>query len=103
MSLCNYFNVFFFRRDCLLPLNLFENILLKISWTENVKLCRHVASYAFDSEVRGFRRNQALTLLSCFYKNTRLVSMLKTAENKDYASLEEYILNQTISVSLLLH
>ena len=66
---------------------------------KNAKLCKHIALYAFNPSVRGFRRYQALSLLSCFYKNTRLISMFKESEDKDYASLEEGILEHTMNVS----
>ncbi len=55
--------------------------------------------HAFNPAVRGFRRNQGISLLSCLYKNTRLLLTFKENNDKDFAELEDKILESTIEVS----
>lgn len=85
-------------RDCLLPISLFENILLKTNWIGNVVLCKQILKLSFDFSVRGFRRNQGLSLLCHFYKNARLLSGLKNICPTEMAELEDEILEHAIEV-----
>lgn len=68
---------FFTKRDCLLPVSLFESLLSKVLWKRNINLVESILPYAFNDSVRWFRRSQAICMLVSFYQNTRLLEQLK--------------------------
>ncbi|XP_015516258.2 myb-binding protein 1A-like protein [Neodiprion lecontei] len=63
---------FFKKRDCVLPPMLFKSVL-NLQWIGNWQLAPLLVEFAFDNEIRPFRRNQALELLDIFYHNNRLI------------------------------
>lgn len=71
---------------------------MKTSWRCNAKLCGRVLTHAFDPSVRGFRKNQGLSLLRSFYKNARLLSTLKEYDAADMVELEKGIIKNSIQV-----
>ncbi|XP_050437310.1 uncharacterized protein LOC126843678 [Adelges cooleyi] len=85
---------FFTKRDCLLPVALFESLLSKVSWDRNLDLLECILPFAFSDAVRWYRRSQAVCILVSFYQNTRLLeqlddkSQLDRIENK----LSDYII-----------
>lgn len=62
---------FFIKRDSLIPIVLFKQIL-QYNWDGNFALIPSLAEYSFNNEIRPFRRSQALELLKLFYNNHRL-------------------------------
>lgn len=66
----NALETFFNKRDSLLPLPLFKNVL-QLSWEGNWCLVPLLVNYAFKNDIRPFRRSQALDLLNIFYCNSR--------------------------------
>ncbi|KAJ9586293.1 hypothetical protein L9F63_020056 [Diploptera punctata] len=62
---------FFTKRDCLHQQNLFKSVL-EIVWEGNWTLVPLLIHFAFDPEIRPFRRNQALYLLTIFFRNRRI-------------------------------
>ncbi|VVC26651.1 Armadillo-type fold,DNA polymerase V,Armadillo-like helical [Cinara cedri] len=85
---------FFTKRDCLLPVSLFESLLSKVSWKRNMHLIEIILPYAFNDSVRWFRRSQAICMLVSFYQNTRLLEQLKDDKQLDKIekNLSEYII-----------
>lgn len=72
---------------------------MKVNWMNNTKICERILSHSFNPAIRGFRRNQGLSLLCCFYKNTRLLSMLKENNDKSFIDLENKISEFAVQVS----
>ncbi|KAF5287040.1 hypothetical protein FQA39_LY16154 [Lamprigera yunnana] len=69
--LTNAITVYFTKRDCLIPYNLFKSIF-QISWEGNCAFAPLIFGFVFEKEIRPFRRNQALELLRIFYSNRRM-------------------------------
>lgn len=63
---------FFKKRDCILSVFFFKNIL-QLCWEGNWMLVPLLVEFAFDNEIRSFRRSQALELLLVFYRNARIL------------------------------
>ncbi|XP_026809583.1 rDNA transcriptional regulator pol5-like isoform X2 [Rhopalosiphum maidis] len=85
---------FFTKRDCLLPVSLFESLLSKVLWKRNINLIESILPYAFNDSVRWFRRSQAICMLVSFYQNTRLLEQLKDDTQLDEIekNLSEFII-----------
>ncbi|XP_072761085.1 myb-binding protein 1A [Anoplolepis gracilipes] len=62
------------KRDCILSLILFKSVL-QLCWEDNWQLALLLVNSAFDSNIRYFRRSQALELLIILYRNNRLLHM----------------------------
>lgn len=62
------------KRDCILSLILFKSVL-QLCWEDNWQLALLLVNSAFDSNIRYFRRSQALELLIILYRNNRLLNM----------------------------
>ncbi|XP_069699003.1 uncharacterized protein Mybbp1A [Periplaneta americana] len=73
---------FFTKRDCLHQLGLFKSVLESV-WDGNWTLVPILINYAFDPEVRPFRRNQALDLLVSFFRNRRLRTASEVAQEAE--------------------
>ncbi|KAK5638318.1 hypothetical protein RI129_012613 [Pyrocoelia pectoralis] len=71
--LSNAIVVYFKQRDCLTPYGLFKSIF-QLNWEGSLKFLPLLFSFVFDTEIRPFRRNQALELLKLFYQNRRVHS-----------------------------
>lgn len=78
--------LFFKKRDSLTPVILFKN-LFQINFDGTVIMLPKLLEFAFNSEIRPFRRNQALDLLRHFYINNRY--LMANKESLD-ASLQEF-------------
>ncbi|KAF5294318.1 hypothetical protein FQR65_LT10771 [Abscondita terminalis] len=64
--LSNALNVYFKQRDCLIPYVLFKSVF-QLQWRGNLVFAPMLFGFAFNNEIRPFRRNQALDLLQIFY------------------------------------
>ncbi|PBC32395.1 Myb-bindingA [Apis cerana cerana] len=87
---------FFKRRDCVLSPLLFKTIL-QLQWEGNWQLAPLLVDFAFDNNIRSFRRGYALEFLTIFYNNSRLVH-LDTKHFDIRMKLEKKICKNTISM-----
>lgn len=87
---------FFKRRDCVLSPLLFKTIL-QLQWEGNWQLAPLLVDFAFDDNIRSFRRGYALEFLTIFYNNSRLVH-LDTKHFDIRMKLEKKICKNTISI-----
>jgi hypothetical protein len=87
-------------RDCLHQPGLFRSVLVNV-WDGNWTLVPILINFAFDPEVRPFRRNQALDLLVAFFSNRRLRTVPDLAESVEprLAEIEKLLSDNTIRVS----
>lgn len=88
---------FFNKRDCLLPVVLFKNAL-QICWDGNWVLVPLLVNYAFNSEIRPFRRSQALELLRLFYNNTRFRTSNLELFKTHVSPIEKELSDKTIEL-----
>ncbi|XP_050532130.1 uncharacterized protein LOC126900458 [Daktulosphaira vitifoliae] len=88
-------NDFFTKRDCLLPVTLFQSLLSKVSWDRNIHLLECILPFAFSNTVRWFRRSQAVCIIVSFYHNTRHLEQLKNKSKLDQIerNLSDNIIN----------
>lgn len=77
---------FFEKRDSLTPFVLFRNIF-QMNWENSFNLIPLLINFAFDENVRPFRRNQALDLLKIYFMNSRLLNANKETFQ---SSFDEY-------------
>lgn len=72
----NEFTLYFTKRDSLMPYALFNNVM-QLNWDRTVNFVPLLIDFAFNDDIRPFRRNQALQLLKTFYTNNRLLCTQK--------------------------
>lgn len=70
-------------------------------WDGNWTLVPILINFAFDAEIRPFRRNQALDLLIAFFHNRRLRTVPELAQNVEprLSEIERLLSENTIRVS----
>lgn len=70
-------------------------------WEGNWTLVPVIINFAFDPEVRPFRRNQALDLLVAFFNNRRLRIVPELAHNVEprLAEIEKLLSENAVRVS----
>jgi hypothetical protein len=75
--------------------------VLESVWDGNWTLVPFLINFAFDPDVRPFRRNQALDLLIAFFNNRRLRTVSELARNVEprLAEIEKLLSDNTIRVS----
>lgn len=88
-----YFN----NRDCLTPFALFSNVL-QLNWEGNVSLVEKLIEFAFNEDVRMFRRNQAVELLRHFYLNHRFLSANKEEFDARCIDMHKVLSEKVIAV-----
>lgn len=87
---------FFDKRDSPLPSILFNEII-QINWTSNWKLIPRIVDNAFNTGIRPYRRNQALTLLLTFYKNQRFFTQAdESLLSSNFNEIEQKLFDQSL-------
>lgn len=87
------FRMFFSKRESSVPYALLKGVLQN-NWTGNIELSDSLCEVAFDSDVRIFKRCQALVLLKLFLSNNRLLVSLKDDDksmSKLTATLKQFV------------
>lgn len=88
---------FFTKRECLLPVILFHEVL-QLTWEGNWQILPIILQHSFAEGVRQFRKNEGLEMINLFYKNLKrnlrtesaqeISAKLKSIEEK----LSEFVL-----------
>ncbi|XP_077295756.1 MYB binding protein 1a [Arctopsyche grandis] len=73
---------FFTKRDCLLPVIFFHDIL-NIKWDGNWILLEKIVEKVVDDNVRQFRKNEALEMINIFYTNLKRGPQVNIAESSN--------------------
>lgn len=73
---------FFTKRDCLLPIIFFHDVL-HLKWDGNWDLLKKIVDKSFDEKVRQFRKNEGLEMLNVFYTSLKRGPQAETIENPE--------------------
>lgn len=73
---------FFTKRDCLLPIIYFHDVL-HIKWDGNYDLLKNIVNKSFDENVRQFRKNEGLEMLNVFYTSLRRCPQTDAIDNPE--------------------
>lgn len=91
----------FQNRSCLLPIIFFHNVL-QTEWTSNIELVHIVLENVFNKDVRQFRRNEGLELISGFYRSLnrnkpseKEIAKLSKLETKLETALKQTLIEGT--------
>ncbi|GLH00982.1 Myb-binding protein 1A [Gryllus bimaculatus] len=83
--------------DSLLPLDVFKSVL-SMTWKGSWKLTEEILSYAFNTDIRPFRRHQALQLLVVFFSNCKLITEASQKNLKTLKVMEEKLSENTVHI-----
>ncbi|XP_034231302.1 myb-binding protein 1A [Thrips palmi] len=88
---------FFNNRESLLPVSIFSDVL-NSTWSGCWCIAPSIVQYAFSSEVRLFRRGQALDLLIQFFNNRRMKNLANDKQKKMLKKIVSSIISHSIEL-----
>lgn len=88
---------YFTKRETLLSINIFKEVL-NSQWSGCWCIAPSIVQYAFSSEVRLFRRSQAIDLLTQLFSNKRLVNLADDKQQKRLKKIVSSIISHSIEM-----